>query len=98
MEERNNRESSRVTLYGLLSCTHCRRLKEWLDRRDIPYESVNVDLLVGEERSKVLKTLSRLNPAQSFPTLVIGDRVIVGYKPEEAESTWKELEARGQGV
>jgi hypothetical protein len=42
--------------------------------------------------------LSRLNPAQSFPTLVMGDRVIVGYKPEEAESTWKEPEGRGQGV
>jgi hypothetical protein len=42
--------------------------------------------------------LSRLNPAQSFPTLVMGDRVIVGCKPEEAESTWKEPEGRGQGV
>lgn len=53
MDERNGRESSRVTLYGLFA--HCRRLEEWLDRRDIPYESVNVDLLVGEERFNGLK-------------------------------------------
>jgi glutaredoxin len=53
MDERNGKEFSRVTLYGLFD--HCRRLEEWLDRRDIPYKSVNVDLLVSEERFKVLK-------------------------------------------
>jgi hypothetical protein len=65
MDERNGKESSQVTLYRLFA--HFRRLKEWLDRRDIPYESVNVDLLVGEGRFKVLKNLVAPEPGSELP-------------------------------
>ncbi|MBI5086180.1 MAG: 50S ribosomal protein L13 [Acidobacteria bacterium] len=40
-------------------------------------EFTDVDLLSGAEREVVLAEVRRLNPACSFPTIVIGDHVIV---------------------
>jgi glutaredoxin len=42
-----------------------------------------VDLLEGEERKAILEDVKKLNPKCSFPTIMIGDKVIVGYKEEE---------------
>jgi hypothetical protein len=44
---------------------------------------VDVDLLEGEERKAILEDVKKFNPRCSFPTIIIGDTVIVGYKEEE---------------
>lgn len=71
----------KVKLYALLTCPHCRRLKEFLQEHGVRYELVLVDLLTGDERSAVLAAVKQVNPACSFPTLVVDDQVIVGYQP-----------------
>lgn len=83
-----------VVLYALLTCPHCRRLKEYLHHRGVSFEIHHVDLLTGEERSLALDALKRKNPACTFPTLVLGDRVVVGYRPEEIEEGLRELTRR----
>jgi glutaredoxin-like protein NrdH len=50
---------------------------------------VDVDALQGEDREKVLDEVKRLNPSCTFPTLVIGDRVIVGFRKDEIEEALK---------
>ena len=42
----------------------------------------NVDLLDGEERAVILADMKKFNPRTSFPTIIIGEKVIVGYKEE----------------
>jgi glutaredoxin len=44
---------------------------------------VDVDLLQGEERSRMIEEVKKYNPNCSFPTILIGDKVIVGHKEGE---------------
>ncbi len=37
----------------------------------------------GEERAAILEEVKKFNPSCSFPTVIIGDKVIVGYKEKE---------------
>jgi len=44
---------------------------------------VEIDKLDPEKRRKILEEIKRLNPQCSFPTVVAGDQVIVGFKQDE---------------
>jgi glutaredoxin len=72
-----------VKLYTLSTCSHCKSTKRLLSECTIQYEFVEVDLLEGEERKAILEDIKKVNPRCSFPTLIIGDKVIVGYKEKE---------------
>ena len=72
-----------VKMYTLSTCGHCKATKTLLDECKIAFEFEDVDLLEGEERSAILEEVKKWNPNCSFPTLVIGDKVIVGYKENE---------------
>jgi glutaredoxin-like protein NrdH len=43
----------------------------------------DVDLLQGEERQQAIAEVRKLNQRLSFPTIVIGETVIVGNKEDE---------------
>ena len=72
-----------VKIYSLSTCSHCRATKRFLGECGVQYEFTDVDLLEGEERKAILEDIKKLNPRCSFPTIVIGETVIVGYKEEE---------------
>ena len=72
-----------VKLYTLSTCSHCKSTKRLLNECTIQYEFVDVDLLEGEERKAILEDIKKINPRCSFPTLIIGDKVIVGYKEKD---------------
>ena len=72
-----------VKLYTLSTCGHCRAAKNLLNSHDIDYEFIDVDLLDGAEREATIDEVKRLNPQCSFPTIIIGDKVIVGYREDE---------------
>ena len=72
-----------VQIYALSTCSHCKATKKLLDGCTIKYEFVDVDLLQGEERSAILEDVKKHNPRCSFPTIVIGETVIVGFKENE---------------
>ena len=73
-------------LYSLSTCSHCRATKKYLDECHIKYEFTDVDLLEGEERKAILEDVRKFNPRCSFPTIIIGDKVIVGFKEEEIKA------------
>jgi len=54
-----------------------------LDECNVKYEFEDVDILQGEERAAILEDIKKWNPNCSFPTIIIGDKVIVGYKEHE---------------
>ena len=75
--------SSEVKLFSLSTCSHCKATKKFLGDCTIKYEFIDVDLLKGEERAAVLEDVKKFNPKCSFPTIIIGEKVIVGYKENE---------------
>jgi len=72
-----------IKIYTLSTCGHCKATKRFLDECKIEFEFEDVDLLEGEERAAMIEEVKRWNPACSFPTIIIGDRVIVGYREDE---------------
>ncbi len=74
---------SDVKIYSLSTCGHCKATKRFLNECDVAYDFVDVDILEGEERKAILEDVKQLNPKCSFPTIKIGDKVIVGYREDE---------------
>ena len=72
-----------VKIYTLSTCSHCKSTKKYLSECAVEYDFVDVDLLEGEERKAILEDVKRFNPKCSFPTIIIGEKVIVGYREEE---------------
>jgi glutaredoxin-like protein NrdH len=72
-----------IKLYSLSTCSHCKSTKKLLNDCTVVYEFVDVDLLEGEERQAILEDVRKFNPKCSFPTIIIGNKVIVGFKEKE---------------
>lgn len=70
-------------MYTLSTCSHCKATKRFMDKHDVPYEFTDVDLLHGAERAAAIEDVKRLNPQCSFPTIIIGDQVIVGFDEDK---------------
>jgi len=72
-----------VQIYSLSTCSHCKATKKLLADCTVKYDFVDVDLTTGDERKAILEDVKKFNPKCSFPTIIIGDKVVVGYKEEE---------------
>ena len=72
-----------VKVYSLSTCSHCKAAKKFLGECEIKYEFVDVDQLEGDERRAIVEDVKNFNPRCSFPTIIIGDKVIVGYREQE---------------
>ena len=66
-------------LYTLSTCVHCRATKRFLKENGIEYDYVDVDKLSGKEREDILSEMMKISPDVRFPTIVIGDVVIIGF-------------------
>jgi len=73
----------KIKLYTLSTCSHCNRTKRFFNDNGIPVDYVDVDLLTGTERERVMDAVRKLNPDCSFPTICIDDNVIVGFNEEK---------------
>ena len=76
-------EEKQVKIFSLSTCSHCKSTKKLLNDCTIKYEFVDVDLLEGDERKAILEDVKKFNPKCSFPTIIIGEKVIVGFKEKE---------------
>jgi len=72
-----------VIVFSLTTCTYCRNLKQMLDLHGVDYRLLELDLLSGDEKAQALAELAQFNPKQTFPTTVVGDQVITGYREQE---------------
>jgi glutaredoxin-like protein NrdH len=72
-----------VMIYTLTTCSHCKATKKFLSECGVKYEFTDVDLLGGDERAAILEDVKKFNPRCSFPTIIIGEKVIVGFKENE---------------
>jgi len=72
-----------VKIFSLSTCSHCKATKKFLGDCTIKYEFINVDQLQGDERKAIIADVKKFNPRCSFPTIIIGEKVIVGFKEKE---------------
>jgi len=75
-----------VKVYALSTCIHCRNAKKYLDECGVKYQCVHVDELSGEERKQAVQEVKNYNPAVSFPTIVIKDKVVVGFNKDKIDA------------
>lgn len=71
----------KVKVYSLSTCPVCKKVKEFLDKNNVQYETIEVDNLIGGEQWLALKDLKRINPNETFPTVVV-ERAVVGFDEE----------------
>jgi len=69
-----------VVLYALSTCPWCKRTKRLLQENGVPFRYVDVDQVAADEENAVVNEVSRLNPMQSFPTVVINGQVVAGFQ------------------
>jgi len=80
----------KIMLYALSTCVWCAKTKDLLNKLDVQYDYIFVDLLEGNDKDDAIKEIKKWNPRCSFPTIVINDeKCITGFKEEEIR---KELE------
>lgn len=88
-EHVDGKNKGKVTLYALSTCIWCKKTKELLSGLGVGFDYIYVDLLGGDDRSKILDEVEHYNPNCSFPTLVIGDKCIVGFREKEIREALK---------
>jgi glutaredoxin len=73
----------RVRMYTLSTCSHCKAAKKWMNDHGIEYDYTDVDLLTGQERTDMINEVRSYNSNCTFPTILIGEEVIVGNDEEK---------------
>jgi glutaredoxin-like protein NrdH len=68
-----------VKMYTLSTCSHCKAAKKFMSDHGVVHQCTDVDLLSGEARKAMIEEVKKYNPSCSFPTILIGERVIVGF-------------------
>lgn len=68
-----------VKLYALSTCPYCRMTRRYLDENNVEYDLTEVDLLEGKEKDDAAAEVRRISGGASFPVVVMGDEVIVGF-------------------
>lgn len=72
--------ATKIKVYTLSTCSHCKAAKKLLNDNSIAFDFVDVDLLQGDDRQKMIEEVMQYNPDRSFPTILIGDKIIIGFK------------------
>ena len=80
---RGTLDPKKIKLYAVSTCAHCSTLKKMLQLESFAFDYVDVDLLVGKRRKDMIEEVKQFNKRCSFPTTVIGEQVIVGYRENE---------------
>ncbi len=71
----------KVTVYSTSTCPYCKRAKDYLTQKGIPFTDYNV----GEDREKA-KEMIQKSKQMGVPVIVVDDEVIVGFNQAKLDS------------
>ena len=74
-----------IKVYALSTCPWCKKVKKFLDEKNVEYDVIDVDLAQGDDQKQALEEVEKLTGKRSFPVTVINDEVILGYKEDKIE-------------
>jgi glutaredoxin len=84
IEHVKGKNKGKIILYALSTCGWCKKTKELLNKLDVEYSYIFVDLLNENDKDKVMKDIEKWNSNLSFPTLIINNqKCIVGFKEDK---------------
>ncbi len=83
IEHVDGRDHGKVMLYALSTCGWCAKTKQLLTDLGVAFDYLYVDKVGPDEQKTVVEEVEKYNPSLSFPTVVIGDRTIVGFREDE---------------
>ena len=70
-----------VSMYTLSTCPWCRKTKQYFKDHNIPFDYVDYDLQSVQEQEKIEQEMKKRGGALSFPWVLIGDDLVVGWNP-----------------
>ena len=75
--------AAKIKMYTLSTCSHCKATKKFMHDNGIDFDYIDVDLLQGDDKQKILQEVEQYNPNRSFPTIIIGDTIIIGFREND---------------
>lgn len=73
-----------VTVYSTPSCPYCTMAKDYLRKKQVPFQDVDV----SRDEAKAMEMV-RKSGQMGVPVLDIGGRILVGYRPADIEKALK---------
>jgi glutaredoxin len=70
-------------MYTLSTCPWCRKTKQYFTDHKIPFQYVDYDLQSVEEQQKIEQEMKSRGGPLSFPWVLIGDDLVVGWNPKK---------------
>jgi len=83
VEHVKGKDNGKIMLYALSTCVWCKKTKQLLSDLGVEFNYIFVDLLEGVDKDKTMNEVEKWNPRCSFPTLVINDKCIIGFKEDD---------------
>lgn len=77
-ESHLSKKNNEVSIYIASWCSHCHKVKDYLDNLNIPYITYDIDTPIGQEKFEGLN-------AQGIPIIVVGNLQIDGFNASELE-------------
>ncbi len=71
----------KVTVYSTPTCPYCKRAKDYLTQKGIPFTDYNV----GEDKEKA-KEMIQKSKQMGVPVIVVDDEIIVGFNQAKLDS------------
>jgi glutaredoxin-like protein NrdH len=82
-EHVDGRDHGKVMLYALSTCGWCAKTKQLLIDLGVAFDYLYVDTVAPGEQKAAIEEVEKYNPALSFPTVVIGEKTVIGFREEE---------------
>jgi glutaredoxin len=70
-----------VSMYTLSTCPWCRKTKKYFTDHRIQFKYVDYDLASVPEQEKIEQEMRSRGGPLSFPWVLIGDELVVGWNP-----------------
>jgi glutaredoxin len=71
----------KVMMYTLSTCPWCRKTKQYFTDHQVPFDYVDYDLQSAQEQEKIEQEMKKRGGALSFPWVLIGNDLVVGWNP-----------------
>ncbi len=80
-----SKKDHKVMIYTLSTCGWCKKTKKLLESMDVEYEYIDIDLLEGEEDTRVREEMKKHNSRLTCPTIVVDDgkEVLIGFDEDD---------------
>jgi glutaredoxin len=69
-----------IKIYTVSTCNHCKAAKEFFDNYGVTYDCKEIDTASEKDQPALMEEVKKFNPACTVPTIIVGDKIIVGFK------------------